>query len=833
MVFSLEVDTQHQFDRIRSHKDKPLRIHMNGVMAGVSLRKGPTIAEVAALFHDLGKLNPNFQPKLDNISASGYSSHAYLSSYAFLCYCASNGATALQMLGLTSELEIYSVLALIAHHHGSLTNLREILHVKEREKLEAFLSGKPLLPISEYLQQWLSHKAFDIQDIISSKGRKWIEHGSGITDAKLACISSKLDFFLDIQFGFSCLIESDKRDAGNNKWFKRQDQLEWAQRTFTPSLSSALDGLRPDNDLNKARTAIREEAVNNVKLALAQKQRVFSLTAPTGSGKTFTLLAIADEIRKSCPDHSMIYALPFLTITEQVEGICREDVFADNKEFVTRIDSRAQNKALQELLASLEDQPDRIGELLKESFSLETFDAAFIITTFVQLFETLMSNRGATLLRLPNFSKAIFLIDEIQALPPRLYVFFTAYLQAFCEKYDSYAVISTATMPALSLPKKNVTPPQDACRLFSNYQMPAELLDFEKFYKLPVFDRYEIKRLDMDRPEFAIQDLAEIVEQETESSLVILNTIDDTRQLYDWLCPAGTVREDVVLLNTRFTLNDRRKKVAECKERLSQSQKITLIATQLIEAGVDVDFPVVYRDLCPLSNLIQSAGRCNRNGKPVRGKVWFFELHGEKGKSRAELVYSDNADQWMLDFSRNQIKKTLLECELLAVQQNFFNHINENLTIGAHKLGFGKERQADNLIARINESAFETVGTFRLIDENEFGIEMRYYVPTDFDDLEWEKLEQMTIDSAKAAAAAGGRLPFDQMKKRQVDLDVQLQRMSGQIVQVRVQKEIDAPPAEQRRGEIREVCGLRKLLNGFDYSHDTGIGVCGQGIAIL
>lgn len=832
-MFNLIAETANPLDKFRSHKGKPLRIHTNGVMDGVSLRKGPKIAEVAALFHDLGKLNPNFQPKLDDLPVSGYSSHAYLSSYAFLCYCLSNGSTAMQELGLTAEVQIYSVLALIAHHHGSLTNLCEILRASERGKLEAFLNEKPSLPISEYLQQWLNHKPFDMTDIISSRGMKWIEQGSGITNAKLDVIAAKLDFFLDTQFGFACLIESDKRDAGNNKRFKRQEQLEWARNNFALSLGKALGKLQPTSELNLARTAVREEAVSNLKLALTQGQRVFSLTAPTGSGKTYTLLAIANEIRQLYSYLSTVYALPFLTITEQVEAVCREDVFVEKPEFVARIDSRAQNKPLQDLLESLEERPDRVSELLAESFSAETFDEAFIITTFVQLFETLLSNRGATLLRLPNFSKTIFLIDEIQALPPRLYVFFTAYLQTFCEKFDAYAVISTATMPALDLSKKNVSSQQDASRLFPNYRKPTELLDFEKFYKLPVFDRFEIKRLDVGDSEFSLQSLGEAIEQGTASSLIILNTIDDTEQLYKYLCPYGEPREDVKLLNTRFTLDDRRDKVDYCKKRLKKGEKIILIATQLIEAGVDIDFPVVFRDLCPLANLIQSAGRCNRNGKGPRGTVWFFELRGENSKSRAELVYRDNADQWILDFSRKQICDTLLECDLLNVQREFFSLINKNLSIGDHPLRVDKEKKLDNLVYRINEAAFETVGTFRLIDEATFGEEIRYYVPASDDDLEWEKLEQMTIESAKSASAVGGRLPFEEMKKRQINLDIQLQKMSGRVVQVRVHKPADAPPAVQRRGEVKEVCGLRKLLNDFDYSCDTGIKLHGQGIAIL
>ncbi len=828
MVSYLIAETLCDFDRYRSHPHKFLRVHMNGVMEGVWLRKGSKVADAAALFHDLGKLNPNFQPKLDDLSVTGYSSHAYLSAHAFLCFCAVNGRQGAEALGITKDADVFSVLALISHHHGSLPDFSGILSISERERLAAFLETQPDLPISEYLQQWLAHIPFDV---LNPKHRNMMERCSGMATGIRDAIASKLDFFVETQYGFSCLIEADKRDASDNKWFKRNEQLTWVRSHFSSSLNSTLQQLKADSSLNQVRTDIRNEALANLQSALEQGKRTFLLTAPTGSGKTLVLLTLADAIRNVQPEHAVVYALPFLAITEQVEDVCRQ-IFSQEQSFVTRIDSRAQNAKLENLLAVLEEQPERISELLRESFATETFDAAFIITTFVQLFETLLSNRGATLLRLPNFSKCIFLLDEIQSLPPRLYVFLTAYLQVFCEKFDAYVVLSTATMPALELPDKWIAPQEDARILFPAYQPPVELLDFQKYFKSPVFNRYEIMRLNEDTFQVSLSELADKIQDLKASCLVILNTIDDTRHLYDLLCP-GTVGLDVRLLNTRFTLNDRRRTIAYCQERLRNDEKVILLSTQLIEAGVDIDFPVVFRDLCSLPSLIQSAGRCNRNGKPEKGKVYFFELVDDENKSRAELVYRDVADKWILDFSRTKLSESLLESELLQVQKEYFSLINQNLAVGDHPLRVDNQRKPDNLIRRINEAAFQTVGTFRLIDEEVFGIELQYYVPIDEKDDAWEVLNSITIDAAKAAEKVGGRLSFQDRKTHQLAIEIQLRRMSGNTVQVRVYNESQAPPAEQRHGQVKEVCGLRKLLNAFDYTEETGLQLNSQGLAIL
>lgn len=829
-----QMDLSSRFDYFRSHSHKELRVHTRGVCDGVEKRTLLPVPRIAAIFHDLGKINPNFQPKLDNQPVQGYSNHAYLSTWAFMRFCRQNG-NKLRQLGLKGDAAFFSVIAIIAHHHGNLPNFQQTLNKDERNRLSVFLESDPDLPISEYLQVWVPHQAFTLWD---DKSRKLLDDSSTFPDKLIDKLSNKLDFFLETQFGFSSLLEADKRDAGDNKWFRREEQLEWARHRFAPLLADALpENSATNSALNQARTAIREEAVHNLQTALAQGKRTFSLTAPTGAGKTLTLLAIKDAIRQNNPDHSVCYALPFLTITEQVEQICRGIFGAD---IITRIDSRSQNETMETLLTELEQHPEKATDVLKLGFSNETFDAAFIITTFVQVFETLLTNRGAPIMRLPNFAKTIFLIDEVQALPPRLYTFFAALLQAFCEKFDSYAVFSTATMPALALLEKNL----DAKTFFPSYETPPELLDFEKHYQKPVFDRYVIGNI-AEGTSLTLDDLASSLDSETESCLVILNTIDDTRSLYDLFCQNGR-RQDVILLNTRFTLNDRQKKLRYCQKWLKQNQsekgrskknqRLILISTQLIEAGVDIDFPVVYRDLCPLPNLIQSAGRCNRNGKRrnaqknfIPGEVRFFELKElDAKKARAELVYSDQSDAWNLDFSRQTIRGRIAEKNLLAVQRQFFQAVNQNLKLGDHHLRHEDKYERDNLIKRINELAFQTVGSFRLIDEKEFGIERRYYVARNTNDLAWEHLGELARQVAQAVG-------FAEVKVQQQKMLAHLRAMSGRVVTVRFHNEANAPVAKKhdQSRELIEYCGLCKLENpSNEYSYDTGIKLNGEGSAI-
>ncbi len=681
------------------------------------------MAEIAALFHDLGKINPNFQLKLQGEKNLGYSSHAYLSALAWLCFCQTNKEKLKDIIGIDSVNDpspIFSIAAMIARHHGNLPNLEDgFFKEREQKALRAFLeqTSSDDLPISEFLQPLSAHRAFDIKpsrdllDHLIFKFQFGFQH-------TLNRIADPLELFMNTQFGFACLIESDKRDAGNNAQFNKAIYGTYIRQNLATQLEKFVRELPRKSDFDSLRTEMRMQAVENIRPALVEGKRVFTLSAPTGAGKTLMLLNLAAEMLKHDSDLSIIYALPFLSITEQTENICKQ-IYGDEAHAVLRIDSKSENRQIDEIQRKLDANPsdENLRQLMREIFSEHTFDHPFIITTFVQLFEALVSNRNSTLLRLPNFTRTIFLLDEIQALPPRLYTFFTAYLDEFCRKFDSYAIISTATMPYVEMPDKEMIDDENPRRLFKRYEKPGELLD-RCFYEREEFNRYRITRLEHEN--LHVGELANIIRQQPKSCLVILNTINDTKQVYDALAgdTDGSQECGVVLLNTHFTPNDRRSKIDLCQSRLKDRERVVLISTQLIEAGVDIDFPVLYRDMCPLPNLIQSAGRCNRNGRETVGEVFLFELKKENGKASASYIYGRELE-WFLGFTKKNIKGTVTEKEMSAVQLKFFRKVGEDLHVGLHKQG-GNEI---NMVRCINHMAFDDLGKFRLIDDEAFGTE--------------------------------------------------------------------------------------------------------------
>lgn len=806
-----------------SHPNKLLEIHIKGVLRKAQKRTSLMLAEQAVLFHDLGKINPNFQAKLDpdkKGKSSGYSQHSYLSVLAFLNYVAVNGDAFKQLMKAETtnqlRIDILRIVAIIARHHGNLPDFEKILKDDPKKDLLDFVQGLTReLPVSAFYQHRLrqNHQPFPLTTDKRLFDLTYFDQVRGVNLPE-CWQQNALTYFLDTQFSFAALIEADKRDAGYNETYYCEEQLSASQTELHQSLSDRFIAFKPTSDLNRLRTQIREAALVGLADGLAVGKRIFTLTAPTGSGKTYALLSLANAIQQKYPGMSIVYCLPFLSITEQVESLCRKSTNEEGVEEglltdALSVNSKAVNDRLEQLQQQLDENPsdEKLQELVREIFAQQTFDHPFIITTFVQFFETLMSNRNSTLLKLPNLSKRIFLIDEIQALPPRLYIFFAAWLDEFCRRFDSFAVLSTATMPNFSIIGKSHLPIEkkpDA--LFKRFVLPHELLDPVPFFAADTFNRYRINWLEPDP--LTLDDLEAHWATQTQSCLIILNTIRDSRDMYHRLEKQGTV----YLLNTHFLPVHRRAKIDRIKKHLEAGEKITLISTQLIEAGVDIDFPVVYRDLCPLPSLIQSAGRCNRNGALrdengglTLGQVYSFQLQGENGKSSANLIYRSEARQF-LEFSRKHLHDGTTENDLFTIQAKFFQGIANDLTVGQVKDDF-------NLIECVNKAEFEKLGSFRLIEEREFGHEFRYFVPEDAHDNSYDHAVEL------AQLSADRNLSYAESRRYQSKLEQQLKRIADRTVTLRVFNELDAPDAANNP----ERFGLRVLSDLSLYLFNEGL----------
>jgi CRISPR-associated endonuclease/helicase Cas3 len=758
-------------NKYKSHPHKLLTIHTQGVLdKALTIVKNfecYNITKIVAIFHDLGKMNPNFQDKFKAKKIEGYDHHAYLSAYAFFCFIKENAVFLQKELGDNWQNKLISIIAIIAKHHGNLPDFKSILNIDECNALFKFINNNQNIPFTEFIQYFLPETKFYLisnKEIIQAKFRDKLAYNPN---------DRNLDIFLDTQFSFASLIQSDKIDASDLELSKDKDKVKEFSSISNDLLNNYLQKLNVDSELNQLRTQIRLEAIHNIHHCLkTTEQKVFSLTAPTGAGKTLMLLSLANEIiKEKKQDFRIIYSIPFLSITEQVEKECIK-IFGE--EWVTRVDSKSENFTFNKLQEKLETLPELVNEVISAKFVEDNFLNPFIITTFVRFFETLVSNVNSTLLKLPSFSNCIFLIDEIQSLPPRLYTFFVAYLTEFCKRFNSYCIVSTATMPDFFIHNT------DAQKLFYNYKRPFEVSNL-KYFEHKLFNRYKVEQY---KNEITINELSERVIAENNSVLVIVNTIDDSKDLFNEI--SNYLRDnELILLNTHFTPNDRKSKIQYAKEKLSRNEKIVLVSTQLIEAGVDIDFPVLFRDMGTIPSIIQSAGRCNRNGKLDSGKVVIFNLNN-RNNIRAGLIYRGN-DKILLKKTREFLQEfEYSETSLFNVQKGFFSFLGKELVFGEHSQ---ENPKLDiNFTKLINELAFDTIGKFRLIDESVFGEEFRCYIPFDKNDTNFYEFIRLDQEFKNLFIGNQKNKDFNKINLAKYKLQNHIKKMNNQILQVRLKK---------------------------------------------
>ena len=794
---------------VKSHPDKLLKDHLQGVRDNVRWLTDSALAELVAVWHDVGKCNPNFQTMLSGKESSGYTKHSYISAYTLYSNCLKSAQSkhlATDFPAIRESNDLLAAVIIIAKHHGDLPDMspegsNSILNIAEIDDMLTFLEKNEDAFMAAAHSVLSFEEDLNLQDVRIKaffRERLGLNHKQNIRP---------LDYFISTQHAFASLVLSDKADAAGHDSFI--DSSKKAVADFAPiydrCLTAYLNGLKPTTPLNALRTGIRQDAVEHIQKGLQTEQHIFELTAPTGSGKTLMLLSLANQIIQVKGPKRIIYALPFLSITEQVEAEILK-IFSGYEPYIQRIDSKSENAQFGKVIEELEINPtqDKYAEMNLLDFQEKTFDYPLVITTFVRFFETLLSNVNAELLKLPNFSNCVFLLDEIQTLPPRLYGFFIAYLTRFCEMTGSYAIVSTATQPCFELPTSNGE--SSVTDFFIDYQKPYPLLSLE-YFNHTLFNRYHIL---INRSPISLEELGAELTKEQRSCLVILNTIDDTKDLYRRILEVGSEAE-LILLNTHFTPNDRKKKIASAKDYLAKGQQVIVVSTQLVEAGVDIDFPVVYRDMTTVSSIVQSAGRCNRNGKmQQRGDVRLISLHKD-GKERASLIYR-NKDSELLRFTKQALTKDeYTESELLSVQQEFFRDIQQQLCFGVYNC-MGKERK---FVGDMKECMYEKIGAFSLIDKQSFGEEVRYYVPTQEDDNSFEGLLNKQ-DNLVAAYQRNADLNEISLLKKEIE--AHLRGMQNQIVQIRLRPKDSRPSTACDRDYL----GLFKI-SLQDYTFESGV----------
>lgn len=402
-----------------------------------------------------------------------------------------------------------------------------------------------------------------------------------------------------IRMLFSCVVDADFLDteAFMDRSRSRSRQFEYPDlRELLSSFDTHMESMCADAESTEV-NRIRAEVLAQCRVAAESEPTVFSLTVPTGGGKTLASMAFALRHAVKHGKRRIIYVIPYTSIIEQTA-----DVFRHISGF---------ESAVLEHHCNVVDE-DETRESVRSRLATENWDAPVIVTTSVQFFESLYAAKTSRCRKLHNIADSVVIFDEAQCLPPeflRPVVFAIRELQ---KHYGVTPVLCTATQPVLT-----ETDSFDF-RFREGFPSVTEIMENPDLLSVRL-KRVQVEVLQGLDP-VAYETVADHLQRENQSVLCVLNRKNDCRDLAGRLPEAQTL-----CLTTNLCAEHRSKVLAVIRERLKDDPlPLYVISTSLVEAGVDLDFPVVYRALSGLDSIAQAAGRCNREGRLPAGKTIVF-----------------------------------------------------------------------------------------------------------------------------------------------------------------------------------------------------------------
>lgn len=537
------------------------------------------VARWAGMLHDLGKYRDEFQQLLKGEKQRSVETHhaVYGARLAF-----DNRKTALAF-------------AIAAHHAG--------LHDAER------------------LREFVNDSRYDFTCLVGLKERFQAE----VTKldwqfCELAVdpqsLLDKLRFEMFTRFIFSALVDADFLDTEAHYQSESRKSLELDFDRMLANLFAEKNSKPNQGELNSLRNRIFQQCLDAAK----NKPGFFSLTVPTGGGKTLSSMAFALRHAQLHGLRRVIVVIPYLSIIEQNAALYRRIFDPEDKGIVIEHHSSV-------------NVPDDVGEARRRSpleYAAENWDAPIIVTTSVQFVESLFASRPGQCRKLHNIARSVVIFDEVQTLPTHLLNPLLNVLRELQRSYGVTFVFSTATQPAFrrsnsvvegfeeneitEITKDTNATFQQLRRVRYLFSSPLQTLSWAELAERMAQSRQALCVVNTRRHAFELWNELHRLLPDDEKDLLF--------HLSSWMCAQN--RSDLLGDESAIDVNTIRallKRGAPCR----------VVSTQLIEAGVDVDFPRVYRALAPLDSIVQAAGRCNREGRladesgqPVLGEVVLF-----------------------------------------------------------------------------------------------------------------------------------------------------------------------------------------------------------------
>lgn len=691
------------YDEIWSHPEKQLREHLENVgKIAKSLAEAiplnlpecevlPEVAYLVGVYHDLGKGTPFFQEYLRETDSDrklrlknkAETKHSLISAVATYFAVEEYLKNKYFSGELTFFLPIASFIS-VRRHHTNLQTAFEDLRLDPGEVIKKQVENLYYRYLS-FLPHWSTvyEKLKTIPDGWPLRKRplvQWLKEYSGVL----------LSYFVQ-HLLYSLLLDADKHDATIGPHLERKslptDIVENHRRNRKFN--------EPQKEIDILRNEIYQIVINQVKTIDLDHDHILSLSAPTGSGKTLTALAFAIELRNRIIEEKkyvprIIYSLPFLSIIDQnakvIEEVFKEGIGQDPTSDLFLIHHHLSDYTYKE-----EDTEYGVDE---SEILIEGWDSEIIITTFVQLFHTLFTNRNRAIRKFHKLAGSIIILDEIQSFPHKYWLLFRETAEAMRKYFNTYFILSTATQPAI-------------------FENPKELLiEKERYFKS--FKRTQVT-LDSKSPKTITELANEFKESLTlnrkKSTLVVLNTVGAAEDFFNSVKEhLKEIGYEIYYLSSHIVPSERLKRIEKIKKSLN---KKVVISTQLIEAGVDIDLERVIRDLGPMDSINQVAGRANRNLNVELGEVEVIMLINEKSH---RPFYSYIYDPVLIDNT-----KRILESHSVVGEEKFLRLVNQYYQ---QVLKTMSDDISQGYLRAINLLDYEEIGKFELIEEKDQKIDI-------------------------------------------------------------------------------------------------------------
>ena len=564
--------------------------------------------------HDVGKATRYFQEYL----LSGISTNPLLKSHSTLSSLYAYHAASQKNLG--NFLPICALLVIQAHH-GKLQSRvsvapklfgyrhlvrKQVEAVDHRSEMDEILGKMSLPTFSEFSKEIINDEIFMKlgKDILSFKAEK--------SKAQLP--------FLAINFGLSTLVDADRMDAAGLDFPKRELVSARNVENYVKTLSQ---NSRRRSDIDPRVIKARDLLFDNLAckaMNMPLEEHIFSITAPTGYGKTLAAFHFALKLRERLwlqgIKARIVYVAPFLSIIDQNFNVIQKALNLGKNQSNLLL----AHHHLAEMNYRPKDEEDSFSTLESELL-IEGWNAEIVVTTFVQFFNSIIGNRASQLRKFHNLEDAIVLLDEVQSIPHEYWKLVRDILAFISKELNMHIVLMTATQPLIFNP--------DQIRELAE-DMPQEQSRVHFEIKID-------RRIPID--DFCREVNRILNETLQDSYLLVMNTIKSATQVYNSI----EGNREKYYLSANITPKQRHEKLEIICDALKKLRPIVLVSTQVVEAGVDLDFDRAIRDIGPIDSIIQVAGRCNRNGTREQSKsiVHIYDVANSQGYEFARQIYGD------------------------------------------------------------------------------------------------------------------------------------------------------------------------------------------------